>query len=96
MRPLTIITGIVMGSSVAISLGLVVAIIVYLAIGLDEPRVKAEFLATVNSIGPFIVLTIASAASFVTMLKTHRFRWACQLMMWGGVVLIGYRFWPAS
>ncbi|MEL7310180.1 MAG: hypothetical protein AAFN07_01605 [Pseudomonadota bacterium] len=96
VRPLTIITGIVMGSSVAISLGLLVAVIVYLAVGLDEPRVQEEFPALTGSIGMFLILTATSAASFAALIKTHRLRWVCQVAMWGSVLWIGYRYWPAS
>ncbi len=96
MRPLTIITGIVMGSSVAISLGLLVVTVLFLFTGLDEPRIKDEFPALAGSVGWFILLTIVSATSFAALLRDHRWRWQAQVAMWLTLALVASRYWPAS
>ncbi|MEM7610192.1 MAG: hypothetical protein AAF270_00735 [Pseudomonadota bacterium] len=95
MRPLTIITGVVLGSAASITLGLAVAILMFVLIGLDEPRVRDELESVLNSVGLFAVLTVLSAASFIGLIKEQSWRWYAQAGMWIGFVLIAAYHWPA-
>ncbi|MEM9172360.1 MAG: hypothetical protein AAGA84_06605 [Pseudomonadota bacterium] len=94
MRPLTIITGIVFGSALSITLGLTVVFIVFLFVGTDEPRVAAEIHLARNYIGWFVALTIASAVSFIGELRLPRWRWWAQGIMWLSFCIVILRFWP--
>lgn len=96
MKPLTIITGVIMGSSVAISLGLVVVVVLFLTTGLEEPLVRDEFPALTGSLGQFFVLTAASVSSFVLLIKNHRWRWWGQALMWLALASVVWRYWPSS
>lgn len=96
MRPLTIITGILLGSAFSIALGLSVVMLIFLIIGDENPSVYGEFKPLAVTTAMFTFLTAVSALSFVALLKNHRFWWCGQLAMWLSVFLIGRYFWPTG
>lgn len=94
MQPLTIITGIVLGSAASISLGLAVVMLIFLVLGDDYPRLAAEFDPLVGSLGLFLAMTAVSAASFYAQLKRLWWRWPAQALMWADVLFTGWFYWP--
>ncbi len=94
MKPLTIITGVVLGSAASITLGLAVVMLIFVLSGLDQPRIRDEFSPLAGSVGLFALLTACSAASFVGLLKARRWRWWAQAAMWGVLLLVGLYYWP--
>ncbi len=94
MQPLTIITGIVLGSAASISLGLAVVMLIFLILGDDYPRLATEFRPLADSLGLFLVLTVIAAGSFWALLKKRWWRWPAQALMWCGVLLAGAYYWP--
>ena len=92
MRPLTIITGIVMGSAVSISLGLVVVLIIFFFTGTELPRIQDELVPVTASLGWFAALAGASVVGFIGVLREYRWSWRAQLAMWGCVDAVGWRF----
>lgn len=94
MRPLTVITGIVLGSAFSIAFGLTVVWVIYLIIGTDTPIIADEYGSLGLSIACFSVLTAVAALSFVAGLKRWRYAWIWQGLMWLTVILIGRLFWP--
>jgi uncharacterized membrane protein len=94
MRPLTIITGIVLGSCFSIALGLAVVVIIFLILGVDQPRLAGEFEPLLASLAIFVVMTAISAASFLSLLKSLFWRWPAQVLMWTGLLLTGFYYWP--
>lgn len=96
MRPLTVITGILLGSCLSIALSLALVVIVFLVLGDDYPRLQFEFRALVLSMLIFFVMTIISAASFYTLLIHHRWRHAAQVLLWLGVAATTWYYLPAS
>lgn len=94
MRPLTIITGIVLGSAFSIAFGLSVVKLIFWVIGDKNPQVFAESSSLWQSIALFSLLTVVSALSFVALLKKRRWWWLAQLFLWATVALIGRVFWP--
>lgn len=94
MQPLTIITGIVLGSAASISLGLAVVMLIFLILGDDYPRLAAEFDSLVGSLGLFLAMTAVSAASFYAQLKRLWWRWPAQALMWADVFFTGWFYWP--
>jgi len=85
MRPLTVITGILLGSCFAITVSLTAALVVFLVLGDDYPRVQHEFGPLSSSVLIFFSMTVVSAASFYALLINHRARWFGQFLMWVGV-----------
>jgi len=91
MRPLTVIVGILLGSSVAITFSLAAVLFVYLVLGDDHPRVATEFGPLTRSVLIFLGMTALTAASFYTLLVGHRARfWALAVMFIGLAATIRY------
>ena len=94
MRPLTMITGILLGSCAAITISLALVLIVFLLLGDDHPRLQHEFRPLLNSMLIFLGMTAISAASFYSLLIGHRARYAAQALMWLGLLGTGWYYWP--
>lgn len=94
MRPLTVLTGFVMGSCVSIAVSLLFVLIVFTLIGDDYPRVQHEFDPLTRSLGIFTAMTAISVGSFYSLVKNHPARHLGQALLWSGVVLTGWYYWP--
>ena len=94
MRPLTAVTGILLGSCVAITVSLAAVLVVFLVLGDDYPRLQSEFDALVSSVLIFLVMTAISAASFYTLIINHKARYIAQAALWGGVVATTLYYLP--
>lgn len=94
MRPLTVITGIVLGSCASITVSLVAVLIMFLVLGDEYPRLNAEFPAMSASLGLFILMTAVSGLSFYSLVTRHKWRMPAQLLMWAGVAVTGWYYWP--
>ncbi len=94
MKPLTIITGVVLGSAAAITLGLAVVMLIFVFSGLDQPRIRDEFSPLAGSVALFALLTAISAGSFVGLVKATPWRWWAQAAMWALLVAVGVYYWP--
>ena len=94
MKPLTVITGVVMASSGAIAVGLVVVAFIYWAVGADAPHVRREIPTLWSNAAIFAAFTVASVAAFYSQLLEKRWRWAAtaaQTIVFCGIVLY---YWP--
>jgi len=94
MRPLTVITGILLGSCLAITVSLAAVLLVFLVLGDDYPRVQHEFKPLLSSVVIFFGMTIISATSFYALLINHRARWWAQFLMWAGVAGTTWYYLP--
>ncbi len=94
MRPLTVITGMLLGSCLAITVSLAAVLVVFLILGDDYPRLQHEFRPLSFSLLIFFGMTIISAVSFYTLLINHRSRWFGQLLMWMGVGDTSWYYMP--
>lgn len=94
MRPLTVITGIVLGSCLSIAVSLGAVLFIFLILGDDHPRLGDEFGALVNSLLIFTAMTLVSGLSFYSMLIRHEWRRPAQVLMWLGVAATGIYYWP--
>jgi hypothetical protein len=84
MRPLTAITGILLGSCVAITVSLAAVLLVFLVLGDDHPRLQHEFRPLLQSTLIFLGMTAISALSFYALVIRHRARyWAVAVMLTG-------------
>jgi len=94
MRPLTMITGILLGSCAAITVSLGLVLIVFLLLGDEHPRLEHEFRPLTHSMLIFLGMTAISAASFYSLLIGHRARFVALGAMWLGLLGTGWYYWP--
>ena len=94
MRPLTVITGILLGSSLSIAFSLAAVLVIFAILGTDHPRLSHEFGPLLASFSIFSVMTAISAASFYALLVHHPARWLAQAAMWLGLLATGLYYWP--
>ncbi len=94
MGPLTAINGILLGSCLSIAFSLAAVLLMFLLVGQGEPLLAHEFPNLVSSLLIFLLMTAISAASFYLLIRRHRARWLAQAVLWVGVVVTGYHYWP--
>ncbi len=94
MRPLAVLIGIVMGSSVAIALGLGMVLIIFLILAGEHAELEAEFGPLLRATGLFAALAAASAASFLGELKSAPWRRYAFMALVGTLALVTWTYWP--
>lgn len=83
-----------MGSCLSIFLSLGAVLVMYLLLGERYPRLQAEFSPLMASLLIFLVLTAISGLSFYSLLIGHAWRRAAQGLMWLGILVAGFYYWP--
>ena len=94
MRPLSVVTLIVLGSSFAITFSLAAVVLVVLLLGTDHPRLASEFEPLLKSLGLFLGMTAVAAASFYSLAKEMAGRYWLQAALWLSLFGVGYYYWP--
>lgn len=94
MRPLSVVTLIILGSSFAITFSLAAVLLVVLILGEEYPRLQGEFEPLVESLILFLGMTAIAAASFYTLIKNHAARYWLNAAMWIALFGVGYYYWP--
>lgn len=94
VRPLAIITGILLGSSVAITLGLAVVLFIYWLLGGEQPAMQREIPALRANTAIFFGLTVVAAAAFYSQLVAKWWRWPVFAVLVAVILLIGFYYWP--
>jgi len=93
MRPLNVITLIILGSSFAIMVSLTAVIILVLILGDEYPRLQTEYPQLKESLIIFTGMTAISVLSFFALLHEHRGRYFVQAAMWASIFGIGWYYW---
>jgi hypothetical protein len=94
MRPLTMLIGIVMGSTVAIALGLAMVLIIFLILAGDHAELRAEFVPLLRSAGLFTLLSTAAIASFLGEVRQRAWRRLPQGALLAGLIIAVWMYWP--
>ncbi len=94
MRPLSVVTLIILGSSFAITSSLTAVVVVSLVLGDEYPRLQAEFQPLLKSLMLFFGMTLICVLSFYTLVKNHVARYWAQAAMWASLFGVGYYYWP--
>jgi hypothetical protein len=94
MRPLTVITGILLGSCASIAISLAMVVIVFLVLGDEYPRLQHEFRPLLISMFIFLGMTVLTAGSFYSLVRMLRWRLWSQLLMWLGLSATIWYFLP--
>lgn len=90
MRPLTVLIGIVMGSSVSLAVGLLLTWIVLLFLPEYTEELAAEQGPLTAAAALFTLLAAASAAAFYGEIQKKPWRYAAHAAM---VAMLGIAFW---
>ena len=94
MRPLTVVTGIVLGTCGSIAVSLALVLVVFLFLGDDYPRLQHEFRPLLTSMSIFLGMTAIAAGSFYSLVVNHRSRYWLQAALWIGIIATGWYYWP--
>lgn len=88
MRPLTVLTGIVLGSSAATTFGLAATLVVFAILADEHPQFRAEIPLLALYLVIFIALTAMAALGFVGLARSRPWwRWA-QAGLWSALVAL--------
>lgn len=95
MHPFTAILGFVAGSLVSLAFGLGVVLLVFWLLQDDHPRFAAELPELVRGFAMFFVLAGLAASGFLGTLRRHSWRYLPLGLMWAGLGLVGWYYWPS-
>ncbi len=94
MHPLTVITGIILGSCLSIAVSLAVVSIIFFVLGDKYPQLQQEFEPLLMSVTLFLFMTAVAGWSFWSLIKNRSDKWLGQAAMWLGLVVVIYYYWP--
>jgi hypothetical protein len=81
MRPLAVLLGIVMGSTVSVAIGLAMTLLVFLFLPEYSARVDAEFAPLLRTLGVTVLLAATAIASFYGELRNLGWRRAAHVAL---------------
>lgn len=81
MRPLAVLLGIVMGSTVSIAVALAMTLVVFLFLPEYSARVDAEFAPLLRMLGVTVLLALTAVASFYGELRSLAWRRGAHLVL---------------
>jgi hypothetical protein len=93
VRPLTVLTGIVLGSSTATTFGLGATLVVFLVLSGEFPQFRAELPLLALYLALFCGLTALAAISFVGQARERPWRRWAQLAMWVALGALAALYW---
>lgn len=94
MHPLTVVTGIMLGSAASIAVGLSVVMLMFFLLSGRHPQLSAEFGSLVGNTLIFLAMTAICAASFIGLVRERRWWWIPQAGMWAGLGLVVLYYLP--
>jgi hypothetical protein len=94
MRPLAVLLGIIMGSAVALFIGLVLTFLVFLLLPEFHEELSGEFIPLMQAIAWAALLAAAAVAGFLGEIRQRSWRHVAQLATVVALVGIGWRYWP--
>lgn len=95
MHPFTAMLGFIAGSLVSLAFGLGVVLFVFWVLQGDHPRFEMELPEVARAFVMFLILAILSAFGFLGTLKESGWRYAPLTLMWIGLLLVGWYYWPS-
>ena len=94
MKPLTVVTGIVLGTCLSIALSLGAVLLIFVVLGDEYPRLGYERPALLGSLAIFLSMTVVSGLSFYSLLVHHPARWYAQVALWAGTAATTWYYLP--
>ena len=93
MRPLTVLTGIVLGSAAATTFGLGATLIVFLVLSGETPQFRDELPLLAGYLAIFVGLTAMAGISFIGLARERPWRHWALGPMWGGLAGLAALYW---
>jgi len=93
MRPLAVLTGIILGSCFAIFLGLLVVVFLYW-LNADYDYISRDIPRLLGHSAIFFTLALLAAAGLWSQLKYSAWRWYAQAALWAGLAATVVYYWP--
>jgi hypothetical protein len=90
---LTVLTGIVLGSSAATTFGLGATLIVFLVLSGETPRFREELPLLAVYLAIFVALTALAALSFIGQARRRPWRRWAQAAMWSALAALAALYW---
>jgi len=94
MHPLTVVTGILLGSAASIAAGLAVVMLLFFLLEGKHPQLSAEIGALAVNTLIFLGMTLICAASFIGLVKHRSWWWLPQAGMWASLGLTVLYYLP--
>ena len=93
MRPLTVLTGIILGSSAATTFGLAATLVVFALLRDEHPQFGSELPLLAVYVAIFTGLTALAGASFIGLARQRPWRRLAQAALWGALCLLAAVYW---
>jgi hypothetical protein len=94
MSPLAVLTAIILGSAVTITIGLAMVIVVFLTMGGEYPALAREYPSLLKSFLLFLILALISGYAFIGTLRRRRWLWLAQAGTWLTIAALAAHYWP--
>lgn len=96
MRPLAVLLGIVMGSTVSITIGLALTLIVFALLPEHSERIGEEFGPLLRTFLAMLFAAVVAAASFVGELRLRPWRHLAHAALAAMLAAVAWLYWPRS
>ena len=93
MRPLTVLTGIVLGSSAATTFGLAATLVVFMVLSDEHPQFRSELPLLAIYLAIFLGLTALAAVSFIGLARERPWRRWAQAALWTMLCVLAGVYW---
>lgn len=94
MHPLAVLTGIVLGSAVSITVALTLTLVVFMLLPEYAPRIGEEFPPLLRALGGSALLAALAAAAFFGEVKRRPWRRVAHAVLWGLLAVGAWWIWP--
>lgn len=85
VRPLTVLTGIVLGSAAATSFGLAATLVVFALLADEHPQFRSELPLLAVYLGVFLGLTALAGTGFIGLARQRPWRHWAQAALWASL-----------
>jgi len=93
MRPLTVLTGIVLGSSAATTFGLAATLVVFAVLSDEHPQFRSELPLLGVYVAIFLGLTALAGVSFIGLARQRPWRRWAQAALWATLCVLAAVYW---
>jgi hypothetical protein len=93
MRPLTVLTGIVLGSSAATTFGLAATLVVFAVLSDEHPQFRSELPLLGIYVAIFLGLTALAGVSFIGLARQRPWRRWAQVALWATLCVLAAVYW---